>query len=130
MNFRTPIGRVTGHGSAKSGAHHWWVERVTGAALLPLGVWFVASLLWLHVTHRLADHARMIEWLAAPWTALPMLLFIVTCAMHSRLGMQVFIEDYVHGKANRLMCLLASSTIHIVAAAAAVLAVLRIALGR
>ena len=75
MNFRSPLARVTGHGAAKDGAGHWWVERVTGAALLPLGAWFLLSLSWLHASGRLADHQRLTEWLSAPSAAIPMLLF-------------------------------------------------------
>ncbi len=130
MNFRSPLSRVIGHGAARDGAHHWWVERVTGAALLPLGAWFLLALVALHGSGGLADSARVHAWLATPWNAILMLLFINTSAWHSRLGVQVVIEDYVHGAAARLVSLLASAALHVLAALAASFAVVYVALGR
>lgn len=124
MRGGTPLARVLGLGSAKHGAHHWWVERVTGFALIPLGSWLTVSLLTL------ADfsHAAVTGWIAHGWTASLLLLTLLTCAWHSRLGMQVVIEDYVHGSATKSVSLVLNSFIHAVIAVAGSLAVLKIAL--
>src|SRR5690606_5979046 len=85
MGLRTPLGRVRGLGSAKEGSHHWWMQRVTAVALVPLTLWFVASLLCLAG----ADHAPAADWLASPLTAVLMLLLIVATFHHLQLGVQV-----------------------------------------
>jgi len=88
----TPIGKVRGLGSAHHGGEHWLTERVTSIALLLLGVWFIASLLFLPKL----DQRTLIEWLHAPSGAVPMALFIVIGFRHALDGMKVFIDDYVH----------------------------------
>lgn len=93
MGSGTGLGRVRGLGSAKAGAHHWWLQRVTAMGNVLLVSWFVVSLVRLPVL----DHAGVTTWLASPWAAVPMALFIVNAFWHFRLGLQVVIEDYVHG---------------------------------
>ncbi|MAU40901.1 MAG: succinate dehydrogenase, hydrophobic membrane anchor protein [Kordiimonas sp.] len=93
MSLQTPLGRVRGLGSAKSGTHHWWMQRVTAVALVPLALWFVASLVCMVN----ADYQAAVDWLSNPLVALLMLLFVVTGLYHLKLGMQVIIEDYLHG---------------------------------
>ena len=88
----TPIGKVRGLGSAHAGGEHWLTERVTSIALLLLGVWFIASLLFLPKL----DQRTLIEWLHAPSGAVPMALFIIIGFRHALDGMKVFIDDYVH----------------------------------
>ncbi|HEV2594429.1 MAG TPA: succinate dehydrogenase, hydrophobic membrane anchor protein [Sphingomicrobium sp.] len=88
----TPIGKVRGLGSAHHGGEHWLTERVASIALLLLGIWFVASLLFLPKL----DQRTLIEWLHAPSGAVPMALFIVFAFRHALDGMKVFIDDYVH----------------------------------
>ena len=88
----TPIGKVRGLGSAHRGGEHWLTERVTSIALLLLGVWFIASLLFLPKL----DHRTLIEWLHAPTGAVPMALFIIIWFRHALDGMKVVIDDYVH----------------------------------
>jgi succinate dehydrogenase / fumarate reductase, membrane anchor subunit len=124
MSLRSPLGRVLGLGTT-SGVHHWWQQRVSSIALLPLGLWFVVSLLML------PDHAygTVHAWLARPWNAVLMLLFVWTSVQHSRLGVQVVLEDYVHGAGVKVAALLAAQFIHLVIGAAALLAVLKVALG-
>jgi len=84
--------RAIGLGSAKSGAANWWLQRATAAALVPLMLWFVASLL----VHLGQEQAAIAAWLARPWIALPLILLLVTLFQHTRLGLQVIVEDYVH----------------------------------
>lgn len=99
--MKTPLGRVRGLGSARSGAHHWWQERLTSVASLILLVWFFVSLL------RLPDfqYQTVREWLSAPLAAVPMLLLIVTLFWHLAGGLRVVVEDYVHEEGSKLFWL-------------------------
>lgn len=92
MGIRTPLARVRGLGSAKDGSHHWWMQRVTAVALIPLGIWAVHSLLNL----TLGDLEGVRSWLSSPVQALLLTAFLAAMAYHSKLGLQVVIEDYVH----------------------------------
>ena len=124
MNLRAPLAAVLGHGSAKSGSHHWWVQRLTAIALVPLTLWFVFSLLELP----LDNYQTLRIWVASGWTALWLILLVAIVSWHSHLGVQVVIEDYVHAKGVKLVSLLAVSGAHLLVAAAGVFAVLKIAL--
>src|SRR3546814_14956793 len=97
MRMETPLKRVRGLGSAESGAHHWWLERMLSVSTLLLFVWFVVSLLRMPSL----DHAAVTEWLAEPLVAVPMLLLIASTFWHLKLGLQVVIEDYVHEEGMR-----------------------------
>ena len=125
MGTGTEIGRVRGLGAAKSGVHHWWLQRVTAVGNLILVLWFIASLLRLPSL----DYAVVVTWLRQPVAAVPMLLLIVSVFWHFRLGLQVFIEDYLHAEGSKLLALLALNFYALAGAAAAVFAVLKIALG-
>ncbi len=93
MGSGTGIGRVRGLGSAKSGSHHWWQQRVTAVGNILLMLWFIFSLLRLPSL----GYDSTIAWLSSPWAAVPMALLVVNVFWHFRLGLQVVIEDYVHG---------------------------------
>ncbi len=123
MSLRTPLGTVLGHGTAKSGVHHWWVQRVSAVALVPLTIWLLCWLLRLP----LANHAAVALWMSAGWHPLWLMLTVLTMAWHSQLGVQVVIEDYVHGRLLKPLLLLAVNFVHVVVAAAGVFAVLRLA---
>jgi succinate dehydrogenase / fumarate reductase, membrane anchor subunit len=88
----TPLGKVRGLGSAREGGEHWITERVTSIALLLLGVWLIASLLFLPKL----DRQTVIEWLRAPSGAVPMVLLIIVGFRHALDGMKVVVDDYVH----------------------------------
>ena len=92
MSLRTPLGRARGLGSAKNGTQHWWHQRLTALALLPLAVWFVVSL----ITLADATYEDVIDWLSSPIVAGLMLLLIFAMFMHLKIGLQEVIEDYVH----------------------------------
>jgi succinate dehydrogenase membrane anchor subunit len=125
MSLRSPIGRVTGLGTAKEGAAHWWSQRVTSVALVPLGLWFVASLLRMPNL----GHEIVTTWIAMPFNAVLLLLLIGTLVYHSQLGVQVVVEDYVHPHALKIATMLLLTFAHVVLAALAIFAVLRIAFG-
>jgi succinate dehydrogenase membrane anchor subunit len=93
----TALGKVRGLGSAREGGEHWLAERVTSAALLLLGAWLIASLLFLPSL----DRRTLAEWLAAPSGAVPMALFVITAFIHALHGMKVIVDDYVHDEGNR-----------------------------
>ena len=112
---------MLGRGSAGEGASHWWVQRVTAIALIPLTLWFVVSLLG----KPLQSYDAMRGWLGQPWVAVFTILLVITLAWHSKLGVQVVIEDYVHGKGAKTTLLLLSTFVHFAAAVAGVFAVLR-----
>jgi succinate dehydrogenase / fumarate reductase membrane anchor subunit len=115
---------VLGKGSAKEGVHHWWLQRLTSVALVPLTVWFVVSLLSLPSL----EHVTVLSWMAQSWTALLLILFILVATWHSQLGVRVVVEDYIHGGAKTLT-LVVITFIHALVAAAGVFAVLKVACG-
>ena len=125
MSLRSPLGRVLGAGSAKQGTQHWWVQRLTSVALVPLSVWFLVSLLTLPSF----DHATVVAWMARSPTALLLILLVLIGTWHSQLGVRVVVEDYVHGAGARTVSLVALTFAHGLLAAAGVVAVLRVALG-
>ena len=114
-----------GTGSAREGAHHWWVERLTSLSTLLLFVWFGVSLLTLPAH----DHATIKEWLGSPYAAVPMLLLIVSTFWHIKLGLQVIVEDYVHELGSKLFFVALINFASVLGAAFALFAVLKIALG-
>jgi len=124
MSLRSPLRKVLGTGSAKEGVRHWWLQRLTSIALVPLTIWFVVSLLSLPSI----EHVTVISWIAQSWTALLLILFILVAAWHSQLGVRVVIEDYVRGGAKTLT-LVVITFAHAVLATAGVFAVLKIAFG-
>ena len=125
MRMETPIARVRGLGSARSGAHHWWLERMTSVAAFVLFVWLIASVLRLPAL----DHATVREWLRSPLAAVPMLLLIVATFWHLKLGLQVVIEDYVHEAGSKAFLILLVNFFAIAGGALAFFSVLSIAFG-
>jgi succinate dehydrogenase / fumarate reductase membrane anchor subunit len=125
METETPLAQADGLGSPGEVAEHWWTERLTSASTLFLFVWLGVSLL------RLPDlgYGSVSEWLKAPVNATAMLLLILSTAWHSKLGMQVFIDDYVHEQGNKLFALMLVNFTLVAGAALAIFSVLKIALG-
>ena len=124
MSLRSPLAVVLGRGSAGEGVAHWWAQRLSALALVPLTVWFLIALVRLP----LADHAAVTIWIASGWNLVWLVLMLAALCWHSRLGVQVVIEDYVHAPALKLAALLLNSAAHTVLVAAGVYALLRIAL--
>jgi succinate dehydrogenase / fumarate reductase, membrane anchor subunit len=125
MSLRSPISRVTGLGTAKDGASHWWAQRVTSVALLLLGLWFVATLVRMPTF----NYEFVVAWIAVPLNAVLLLLLIATLVYHSQLGVQVVVEDYVHHHGLKIATMLLLTFAHVAVAALAIFAVLRIAFG-
>ncbi len=123
-SLRSPLGRVLGLGSAKEGVHHWWLQRLTSIALVPLAVWFTVSLLSLPAF----DHTTVIAWMAQSWTALLLILFVLIATWHSQLGVRVVVEDYIHGGAKTVVLVIVAFA-HCFIAAAGVFAILKVAFG-
>lgn len=92
MGFRTPLSIARGHGSAKDGTHHWWMQRVTAVAMIPLSLWLIFSLMKLSM----GSLGSVTEWLQSPLRALLLTAFLAAMTFHAKLGVQVIIEDYVH----------------------------------
>lgn len=125
VNLRSPLRSVLGSGSAKEGTDHWWAQRVTAVALIILGAWFLLAL-----SHSTAlDYDTVNEWIGRPWNSVMLLLLGLTLAYHSSLGLQVVIEDYVHGSFLKVVSLILNKFFHAAIAMAAVFAVLKIAFG-
>lgn len=120
-NTRTPLARAAGLGSSKSGVEHWFAQRVSAVALVPLTLWFVASI----IAHSGSDHAAFIAWLSTPFAALPMILLLIALFHHIALGLQVVIEDYMHSGAKFAVVLLLRLSCFALAAAG-IIATLRI----
>jgi succinate dehydrogenase / fumarate reductase membrane anchor subunit len=123
--LRSPLGRAIGLGSAKEGVDHWWLQRVTAVALVPLSLWFVAAL----IAHLGADYAAMVGWLRSPLSAVAMILLVIASFLHMALGLQVVIEDYVHHEATKVASLVLVKLACWALGAAALFAVLRVAFG-
>ena len=124
MSMKSPLGKVLGLGSAKEGTEHWWAQRVSAVAMVPLMLWFVISAL----TMPAYDYATVSSWIASPVNAVLLLLTTGTLLYHSALGTQVVIEDYVKGAA-KVVTLIVVRFAYFVLAAAAVFAILRVSLG-
>ena len=125
MSLRSPLGTALGSGSAKQGVHHWWVQRLTAVALVPLALWLVVSLLALPTL----NYTTVAAWMSGSWTALALVLFVLTASLHSQLGVRVIVEDYVHGSGAKMAALIVLTFIHVLIAAAGVLAILKVAFG-
>ncbi len=124
MSLRSPLGAVLGAGTARSGVHHFWVQRVTALALVPLGLWLLVALVRLP----LGDYAAVTNWVGHGANPVLLSLLVGVAAWHSQLGVQVVVEDYVHAKGLKTLTLLCSAGAHLLAAAVGIYAVLRIAL--
>lgn len=125
QSMRNPLARVRGLGSAKEGVQHWWAQRLTAIALVPLTIWFVVSVAGLAGM----DHAEAVAWIGSPTVAVPLVLLIAAVFWHAQLGAQVVIEDYVHNEAIKLTALIVLKFAAILLGVASIFAVLRLAFG-
>lgn len=101
--MRSALGRARGMGAAKSGSGHWWAQRLTALALLPLALYFVLSVFLLEG----ASQADMLRYMGEPWNGVLFLALVIALFYHLQLGLQVVIEDYIRGEGKRLATMLA-----------------------
>jgi succinate dehydrogenase / fumarate reductase membrane anchor subunit len=125
MILRTPLGKVRGLGSARHGVDTWWQERLSALALIPLGLWFIGSLL----SQVGADHAAFKDWIGTPGRAVAMILFLFCTFFHMKLSMTVIIEDYVHTASTAFVLRLVVTFLTILLGTASIFSVLKLALG-
>ena len=124
-SMRTEKSKVRGLGSAKSGTEHFFLQRVTALANVPLAIAFIIIIVGMQG----ADHVRMLATMSHPLIAILLLLFIVSGVIHMRLGMQVIIEDYIHSEGMKIVMLIANTFFAIAVATASIFAVLKMAFG-
>jgi succinate dehydrogenase / fumarate reductase, membrane anchor subunit len=123
--MRSPLGRAIGLGSAKEGVEHWWMQRITAVALVPLMLWFVIAVIGLVG----ADLETVQNWVSRPLPAILLMLLLIASFYHMSLGLQVVIEDYVHSELPKLGLVIAIRLLCFALAVAGIFAVLSIALG-
>ena len=121
--FRTPLARVRGLGSAKDGVGHWWAQRMTAVALVPLSLWLVAGIVSLAG----ADRTDVAAWAGSPVTAALLIMVIAATFHHAQLGLQVVIEDYVQNEAVKIAAIIAIKLLAVLAALIGTVAVLKLA---
>jgi succinate dehydrogenase / fumarate reductase membrane anchor subunit len=124
-DLRTPLARARGLGSAKDGTHHWWVQRLTAVALVPLTIWFAASLVMLSG----ATYDQVGDWMERPLVMTFLILFVAVGMHHAQLGLQVVIEDYVHSEGLRIASVMLVKFIAVLAGLGGIIAVLKVGLG-
>ncbi len=125
MALRSDLGRVRGLGSAKDGTSHWWTQRVTAVALVPLSIWFVFSVVNLVGV----DKDGFKVWLNGPGSFVLMVLFLIALFYHMQLGLQVVIEDYVHNERNKVTSLVLNKLLAVFLVVSSITALMRIAFG-
>jgi succinate dehydrogenase / fumarate reductase, membrane anchor subunit len=125
MSLQSPLGRVLGLGSAKDGTGHWWAQRVSAVALIPLTLWFMFSLLALPAL----DYATVRAWLSFPLSGFLALLLVGVLTYHSYLGTNEVIEDYVHSAGMKVLSLLSLRFAHVLVGGAGIFAIMRVAFG-
>jgi succinate dehydrogenase / fumarate reductase membrane anchor subunit len=122
--MRSQLGRARGLGAAKSGAGHWWGQRVTAVALVPLTLWFVWSALRLVG----ASHEAMLAWIGGPIPVVLMIALVLATFYHMALGLQVVIEDYITTEPTRLITLLLTKGVIVLLALTCLVAILKLGL--
>ena len=123
QRMRSSLGRARGLGSAREGVEHWWVQRVTAAVLIPLTLWFAASLIAL----TRGDYNTFIDWLSAPLVTILMILLLISLFHHMALGLRVIVEDYVHSNWAKIPTVVAIRLTCFALAVTGIFATLRIA---
>jgi succinate dehydrogenase / fumarate reductase membrane anchor subunit len=123
--MRSPVGRAIGLGSAKEGVEHWWAQRITAIALVPLSLWFVSAIIGLVG----ADLETVQNWVSLPLPAILLILLLIATFYHVSLGLQVVIDDYVHTELAKLGLIVVLRLLCFGFAVAGIFAVVSIALG-
>lgn len=124
-SIRSALGEARGLGSSKTGVAHWWAQRVSAVALVPLTLWFVACL----ASQLGASYSSVTNWLASPLQASLLAIYLAAIFYHSQLGLQTIIEDYVHTESIKIASLIALQLTNILLAVAAIFSVIMILVG-
>jgi succinate dehydrogenase / fumarate reductase membrane anchor subunit len=124
-SIRSSLAGARGLGSSKTGVTHWWTQRVSAVALVPLTVWFVACV----ASQFGAEYSSVTDWLSSPFQASLMAIYIAAIFYHSQLGLQTIIEDYVHVESAKLALLIGLQLLNILLAVAAIFSVIMILVG-
>ena len=122
--MRTDLGRVRGLGTAKEGVHHWWMQRLTAIALIPLTLWFIISIATLNN----ASYTETVNWLSIPLVSIFMILLVSATLYHALLGVQVVVEDYIHQEGLKFLLLIGLKFIFLVLGVVAIFSLLKIAM--
>ena len=122
--MRSDLGRVRGLGTAKEGVHHWWMQRLTAIALIPLTLWFIISIATLNN----ASYTETVNWLSIPLVSIFMILLVSATLYHALLGVQVVVEDYIHQEGLKFLLLIGLKFIFLVLGVVAIFSLLKIAL--
>ncbi|MDP9087892.1 MAG: succinate dehydrogenase, hydrophobic membrane anchor protein [Pseudomonadota bacterium] len=125
MSLRSPLSQALGLGSARDGTAHWWAQRVTSIALVPLTLWFLFSLLTLPSF----DYDTVHMWLSVPFSAFLAMLLVAVTSYHSYLGTTVIVEDYVHASGMKILSLMMLRFLYVLAGGAGIFAILRLVFG-
>jgi succinate dehydrogenase / fumarate reductase membrane anchor subunit len=124
MDYRSPLARARGLGSAKAGTSHWWMQRVTAVALIPLSFWLIT---FLNLSLN-APYQQTVAWLTSPFNTVCIVAWVLAVFYHSALGLQVVIEDYVAAEGIKIISVWAVNLFFLFLALAALIAVFRILL--
>ncbi|WP_420429312.1 succinate dehydrogenase, hydrophobic membrane anchor protein [Algiphilus sp.] len=125
MSLRSPLSRARGLGASKQGTHHWYVQRISAVAMLPLMLWLIFAIAGLAGS----DHATVAEWVASPLNTTLLVVLVATLFYHALLGTQVVIEDYLHHEGVKMAVLIATRFALIVGGVIGVVAVLKTSFG-
>ena len=126
MQMRSHLGRVRGLGSSNDGIHHWWMQRLSGIALVPLCLWFVFSVVGILVD---ADLATVTDWVGLHYNPVLLILFVICMFHHAQLGLQVVIEDYVRSEPTKVTLLVSVKLGALLLGACSTFAVIRLTFG-
>jgi succinate dehydrogenase / fumarate reductase membrane anchor subunit len=121
MDYRSPLAKVRGLGSAKTGTSHWWMQRVTAVALIPLSYWLIT---FLNLSLN-APYQHTVEWLATPLNTLCIVAWVLAVFYHAALGLQVVIEDYIAAEGVKIVAVWTVNLSFLLLALAALIAVFR-----
>lgn len=125
MKFRSPLKNARGLGSANEGLSHWWLQRISAVALIPLSLWFVYSLLFIFS----APYDGVANWFHSPLNSSLMMMFVLISLYHGQTGIQVVIEDYIHTKPLSIALLLLVKGGSLLLAVVSVVSILKVAIG-
>ncbi|HQT75470.1 MAG TPA: succinate dehydrogenase, hydrophobic membrane anchor protein [Rhodopila sp.] len=122
--MRSSLGRARGLGSARAGAHHWWMQKLLSLALVPLTIWFVFSAIQLTGV----DHQGMVAWMHSPWRMGLMAALVIATFHHLHLGLQVVLEDYVHHEPTKVAAITLLKGLCVLLAIVCLVSILKIGL--